>query len=294
MSSAVCPAFFGGRLVDGAAELQPEGLDVIGKLKGPLYVVTFVGDFRSGKSYLAARLLGLVEKLIPHSACEPITEGIDVIAWPMANLMERLGKASAEEDMDMHILLLDCQGGSDVSSTLRSLIHGIGSVVSSEIVFVWKGFVSDDGISYLKDFVSARSHLQMLGRAVACQQELHVAVNRPISNKVQLPHQWLAAAFPRHRVLLVPPSGTPDFWESIASLRTQILQNRRQTVLGGSFLTSQKICRLLVEITGKSVDAPTSCGDAPLKKKNKPCNDARKATKKARSNARKVAKKAAW
>ena len=81
MSSAVCPAFFSGRLVDGSAELQPEGPDVIGKLKGPLYVVTFVGDVRSGKSYLAAHLLGLGAKLIPHLACEPITEGVDVIAW---------------------------------------------------------------------------------------------------------------------------------------------------------------------------------------------------------------------
>ena len=125
--------------------------------------------------------------------------------------MKRLGKPSAAEERDMHILLLDCGGGSDVSPTHRSIIHGNGSVVSSEIVFVCKGSVSDGGISYLKDFVSARSHLQMRGGAVACQQKLLVAVNRPISNEVQLPHQWLAAASPRHRVLLVPPSGTPDF-----------------------------------------------------------------------------------
>ena len=54
-------------------------------------MVTFVGDLRSGKSYLAAHLLGLGGKLIPHLACESITEGIDVIAWPMANLTELLG-----------------------------------------------------------------------------------------------------------------------------------------------------------------------------------------------------------
>ena len=50
------------------ATLHPKGLATLNALQGTLYVVVVMGQFRSGKSYIASRLLGFEGVAVPANS----------------------------------------------------------------------------------------------------------------------------------------------------------------------------------------------------------------------------------
>ncbi|CAE8721039.1 unnamed protein product, partial [Polarella glacialis] len=112
---------------DGTPFLCEEGLAVIERLPGPVCPIAFVGDGRSGKSFLASRIAG--EGTFKDDDSDvAVTEGIDVVAF---------------SSHPGHILIFDCEGGNNALSKSHSIVTVVGALLATALVFVTDGKASE-------------------------------------------------------------------------------------------------------------------------------------------------------
>jgi len=129
--------------VNGKLEVRQEGLAELKKIKkGDKYIIRgFVGEYRSGKSYLASASTGYNDVFESNDSCRAVTEGIDVFV---------------QEYQGVWHVTLDCEGTSDASSTDPARSKVLSSVLlwfAMELVYVVDTKFTDTTWSQLGDMI---------------------------------------------------------------------------------------------------------------------------------------------
>lgn len=251
---------------DDRAFLHEDGLAAIDRLPGLVYPVILMGDGRAGKSYLASRLLGLEEAFVSSDSAEPVTEGIDCVVFPMAKLLggtpgfEKEAAQAAKEQM--HMLLLDCEGGNNAMAAIRTIVNVFGTVIGTEVVFVAGGCFSEAALQNLGACLAARSLIKLETGSRLPEQRLVFVVNK---NTLRYDSETLEKAlkseqadrgrhenrqlvlqsFSERRFFSIPLIGTPSFEDSIAALRDAVLRDMRPLKMGGLLVRSSQLSSLL-------------------------------------------------
>jgi flagellar motor component MotA len=150
---------------EGASEvpvLCEEGLELIETLPGPVCPIAFVGDGRSGKSFLASKIVG-EGAFKTDDSCEAVTEGIDV-----AVMASHPG----------HMLILDCEGGNNAMSKSHSIVTVVGALIATCLVFVTDGKASEAAVEALAMMLQERSLIKCDGTGSLHAQHLFFVVNQ--------------------------------------------------------------------------------------------------------------------
>jgi len=139
-----------------------EGLEAIRRLPGPVCPVAFVGDGRSGKSYLASKIVGEGAFQTDDSDVA-VTEGIDV-----AILQSHPG----------HLVVFDCEGGNNAMSRSHSIVTVVGALLATALVFVTDGKASEAAVEALARMLQERSLIKCDGTGSLQAQSLLFVVNQ--------------------------------------------------------------------------------------------------------------------
>jgi len=146
----------------GAPILLVEGLEAIAALPGPVCPVAFVGDGRSGKSFLASKLAG-EGTFAQDDSADAVTEGIDVAVMP---------------NHPGHFIILDCEGGNNAMSKSHSIVTVVGALLATSLVFVTDGKASEAAIEALSMMLQERSLIKQDGTGSIHAQSLLFVVNQ--------------------------------------------------------------------------------------------------------------------
>jgi hypothetical protein len=125
--------------------------------------VAFVGDGRSGKSYLASKLVGDADTFPTDDSDVAVTEGIDVAVY---------------FDHPGHVLVLDCEGGNNALSRSHSIVTVVGVLLATALVFVTDGKASEAAIQALARMLEERSLIKCDGTGSIHAQTLLFVVNQ--------------------------------------------------------------------------------------------------------------------
>lgn len=148
---------------DERPKLMDETMDAIMKLPGPVCPIAFVGDGRSGKSYLASKLAGFSEAFPTDDSDEAVTEGIDAMILPYH---------------PGHLILLDCEGGNNAMSKSHSIVTVVGALMATELIFVTDGKASEAAVEALAHMLEERSLIKCDGTGSLQAQTLLFVVNQ--------------------------------------------------------------------------------------------------------------------
>merc|ERR1712232_621855 len=96
---------------NGKPKLNQESLAALRRLPGPILPIAFVGDGRSGKSFLASRLAELDAAFPQDDSDVAVTEGIDAMILPYH---------------PGHMVVMDCEGGNNALSKSHSIVTVVG------------------------------------------------------------------------------------------------------------------------------------------------------------------------
>lgn len=243
---------------DETAFLAPEGLEAIKALPGRICPIIFVGDGRGGKSYLASRVLGADDAFVSSDTCEPVTEGIDMIAVPVQPLLADGSECTEGE----YLLMLDCEGGNNAMAAIRTLVNVFGIVLGTEVVFVANGMASEQALQNLGASLAARSLIRLDGESRFPEQRLIFVVNKNtlkyeasalekiLDQKLDDPGRQelrdsVRTAFPERQFFAVPLMGMPRFEETLSTLRAKIIEGRKPLTMGGAPVHGEELCGLL-------------------------------------------------
>jgi hypothetical protein len=100
---------------DGTCSLNPEAVDMLCSIKEDVCVVSVAGLYRTGKSFLLNRLLGLQEGFEIGPTVNPCTKGLWIWGMPVSLSHKRklilidtegLGSFERDQTIDMHIFTL--------------------------------------------------------------------------------------------------------------------------------------------------------------------------------------------
>lgn len=142
--------------------LCEEGLAAIESLPGPVCPISFVGDGRSGKSFLASKIAG--EGTFKDDDSDvAVTEGIDV-----AVVTSHPG----------HLVVLDCEGGNNALSKSHSIVTVVGALIATALIFVTDGKASEAAVEALAHMLSERSLIKCDGTGSLHAQHLFFVVNQ--------------------------------------------------------------------------------------------------------------------
>mmetsp|Transcript_47579 Transcript_47579/g.101807 ORF Transcript_47579/g.101807 Transcript_47579/m.101807 type:complete len:640 (+) Transcript_47579:134-2053(+) len=255
------------------AYLPPEGLKMISDLPGYIYPVILMGDGRAGKSYLASRFLNLEEIFVSSDSAEPVTEGIDAVVVPMSKLLadcpdlgDKTFKGSESDSDDdeeqMHMLVLDCEGGNNAMAAIRTLVNVFGIVIGTEVVFVCGGSFSEAALQNLGASLAARSLIKVSGDDKLPEQRLVFVVNKntlkygedTLEKALTTPQtdpgrqevrSAVTTSFAKRKFFAVPLMQLPGFEEQVQALRKQVLQDRRPLQMGGVKMKGPALASLL-------------------------------------------------
>eukprot|EP00439_Symbiodinium_sp_Y106_P042965 s1976_g5.t1 len=144
------------------AKLFEEGLAVLEALPGPVCPIAFVGDGRSGKSFLASKLVG-AGTFREDDSDEAVTEGIDI-----ATMSCHPG----------HLLILDCEGGNNAMSKSHSIVTVVGALFATALIFVTDGKASEAAVEALGRMLEERALIKCDGTGSLQAQTLLFVVNQ--------------------------------------------------------------------------------------------------------------------
>jgi len=246
------------------AILAPEGIAMIRKLPGLIYPVILMGDGRAGKSYLASRVLGLEDAFLSSDSAEPVTEGIDIVVWPLQSICKNCGIELSDSELkqNMHILMLDCEGGNNAMAAIRTLVNVFVIVIGVEVVFVAGCMLSEAALQNLGASLAARSLIRLDGGTRLPPQRLLFVVNKNTLNYDEDAlektlkadqkdagrrenREFIQDAFPDRQFFSVPLMGMPDFEDKVTKFCHSVVQDRRPLTMGGVPVKSQQLCNLL-------------------------------------------------
>jgi len=248
---------------DEAAYLAPEGLDEIKSLQGPFCPIIFIGDGRSGKSYLASRLLNVDGVFESSDSADPVTEGVDMIMVPTRTLLDPTDTSTPDGGKeDEQLLVLDCEGGNNAMAAIRTLVNVFGIVLGTVVVFVANGMATEQALQNLNASLAARSLIRLDGNSQLPTQDLVFVVNKNtlrydtsalekiLDQKYADPgrqelRETVRTAFPRRVFFAVPLMGMPDFEPAVGRLRGHLVEARRSLLVGGVSLSGTQLAGLL-------------------------------------------------
>mmetsp|Transcript_66942 Transcript_66942/g.143130 ORF Transcript_66942/g.143130 Transcript_66942/m.143130 type:complete len:608 (+) Transcript_66942:76-1899(+) len=249
------------------AFLAPEGIAVIKALPGLICPVIFIGDGRSGKSFLASHLLGDPNAFVSDDTAEPVTEGIDIVVAPVSSLLGGDGTAQEGE----HVLVLDCEGGNNAIGAIRTLVNVFGIILGTTVVFVVAGMASEQALQNLGASLAARTLIRFHGKSSLRDQQLFFIVNRnhlkyddstletmlaPRKTKKKKQQtsddaarnelrESIRDAFAQRYFIAVPVMGMPGSHEQIEAMQKQILSNRKALTISGTHVSGEQLCSIL-------------------------------------------------
>lgn len=248
---------------DDVAHLAPEGVEVIKGITGNVCPVILIGDGRAGKSYLGSRIVNSEDAFESSDSAESVTEGIDVVAVPVAELLRSYGLPGGEDvPPGEHLIVLDCEGGNNAMASIHSLVNVFGIVVGTEVLFVANGMASEQALQNLGMTLAARSMIRLDGAGALTEQHLVFAVNKntlkymgsALEKILNQQHsdagrrelrETISAHFPERSFFAVPLIGMPNFEQTVQELRAEVLKNRRPLTIGGEPVDGPKLSGLL-------------------------------------------------
>eukprot|EP00928_Gymnodinium_smaydae_P057806 TRINITY_DN41027_c0_g1_i1.p1 TRINITY_DN41027_c0_g1~~TRINITY_DN41027_c0_g1_i1.p1 ORF type:complete len:473 (-),score=69.08 TRINITY_DN41027_c0_g1_i1:227-1645(-) len=183
---------------DDTPSLGADALAELGKLEGGVAVVVFIGDGRSGKSFLADRLAqkyGLQPGTFrSDSTQDAVTEGMDMVAitlhekgTPPTTPSETDGNESekeivAEKQQDpstpSNLVIVDCEGGTNAQAPIRQLVYVLGSLIASQCAFVVGSQASEAQLQSLGTTIAARQLINTGDESKLAAPTLHFVINK--------------------------------------------------------------------------------------------------------------------
>ncbi|XP_063791242.1 guanylate-binding protein 1-like [Pseudophryne corroboree] len=134
---------------DGKLEANPEAIDILSRITQPVVVVSIVGLYRTGKSYLMNKLAGAQKGFNLGGSVQAETKGIWMWCVPHPRRLEHT------------LVLLDTEGLGDVEKgdTKNDIwIFSLAVLLSSALVYNSKGTIDQDALNKLR-FVGELSDL---------------------------------------------------------------------------------------------------------------------------------------
>lgn len=138
--------------LEGELRLRQDALQVLSDIQGPMVVVTIVGLYRTGKSYLMNRLARTNRGFSIGPTVQSHTKGIWM--WCMPH----------PEKSNHTLVLLDTEGLGDVEkgdSTNENWIFAMGELLSSTFVFNSMGTIDQRALEQLHYATELSKHIKM-------------------------------------------------------------------------------------------------------------------------------------
>jgi hypothetical protein len=236
---------------NGRPKVHQTSLEAIMRLPGPILPIAFVGDGRSGKSFLATRLAGVDNAFPEDDSDVAVTEGIDCLILPYH---------------PGHIVIMDCEGGNNAMSKSHSIVTVVGALLATSLIFVTDGKASESAIEALSMMLQERSLIKCDGTGSLAAQSLLFVVNQnrlryqedaleTILNakhdeeRVEL-RQLISNAYPEDRrfFFTVPGDHKPDFQEKWEKLQDAIHQTMRPLKMGKLWMTGAQMGKMLTTV----------------------------------------------
>jgi len=238
------------KFVDDKPVLCEEGLRAIEALPGPVCPIAFVGDGRSGKSYLASKLIG-AETFHVDDSDVAVTEGIDVAILP---------------SHPGHILVLDCEGGNNAMSKSHSIVTVVGALIATSLVFVTDGKASEAAIEALAHMLEERSMIKCDGtgslhaqsllfvvnqvRLRYAEDALEKILNRKADDESEALRTLIGNSYPedRRHFFMVPSDDKPDFEEKWTALHDACRNSATPLKMGKLWMTGKQVGHMLTRV----------------------------------------------
>lgn len=227
--------------------LCEEGLEAINALPGPLCPIAFVGDGRSGKSYLASKVVG-TGAFKDDDSDEAVTEGIDVVA-----ISSHPG----------HLLVLDCEGGNNAMSKSHSIVTVVGALFATALIFVTDGKASEAAVEALARMLEERSLIKCDGTGSLQAQTLLFVVNQSrlrygedaLEKILSADHSeerkeirsLISKAYPEHRrhFFTIPVDNKSEFEDRWEKLNEAIRDAAKPLSMGKLWMTGKQVVQML-------------------------------------------------
>lgn len=235
----------------GKPKIDQESLDAINRLPGPILPIAFVGDGRSGKSFLATRLAGIEDAFPQDDSDVAVTEGIDALILPYH---------------PGHMVLMDCEGGNNALSKSHSIVTVVGALLATSLIFVTDGKASEAAIEALSMMLQERALIKCDGTGSLAAQTLLFVVNqnrlryqddtlekildaKHDMERVEL-RELISKAYPEdHRFFFtVPGDHKPDFEEKWEALRDGIHKTMQPLKMGKLWMTGAQMGQMLTKV----------------------------------------------
>lgn len=233
------------------AILSVDTLRAIEALPGPVCPVAFVGDGRSGKSFLASKVVGVDEAFKTDDSAVAVTEGIDV-----AIVASHPG----------HILVFDCEGGNNALSKSHSIVTVVGALMATALIFVTDGKASEAAVEALARMLEERSLIKCDGTGSLHAQTLFFVVNQnrlrytddALERILSANHDedgtelraLISKAYPedRRHFHAIPTDSNKDFAEKWDNLHDAIRQAATPLKMGKLWMTGKQVVGMLQRV----------------------------------------------
>lgn len=230
--------------------LCSEGLAALSRLPGPVCPIAFVGDGRSGKSFLASKLVG--EGTFPQDDSDvAVTEGIDV---------------AVVQSHPGHIVVFDCEGGNNAMSKSHSIVTVVGALLATALVFVTDGKASESAIEALAHMLEERALIKCDGTGSLHAQSLLFVVNQnrlrytgdALEKILSANHDQdrkdirdlISATYSQDRrgFFTIPPDTKPDFEEKWNLMHNAVREAATPLKMGKLWMSGAQVVNMLQEI----------------------------------------------
>jgi len=130
------------------------GLDALSSLQSNICVIAFIGDGRSGKSWLANQYVHLRQPFLRDGATvfttastgEPVTDGIDMYILPP----DLLGQST---------VILDCEGGNNPATTVKNFVNVMAMRFANLVVDVSYSRFTEAQLQHIAYAITVRDHM---------------------------------------------------------------------------------------------------------------------------------------
>jgi len=235
----------------GKPKINENSLAAIMKLPGPILPIAFVGDGRSGKSFLAGKLAEVEDAFPQDDSDVAVTEGIDAMILPYH---------------PGHLIIMDCEGGNNALSKSHSIVTVVGALLATTLVFVTDGKASEAAIEALSMMLQERALIRCDGTGTLAAQSLCFVVNQnrlryqddTLEKILDAKHdecrtelrELISKAYPedRRHFFTVPGDHKADFEEKWTKLRDGIHNAIRPLKMGKLWMTGAQMAQMFTKV----------------------------------------------